>query len=119
LYVTLRREVVYLVRLSFLNDSNEVGGIREITVMHREPGVNVLRLGINSVHPLGIELGRPALDAVYHVSFREEQSGEVCAVLPRYTGDKRSFHLIGLGVWPTAVNRLLGAGRATSMIIER
>jgi hypothetical protein len=81
--------------------------------------MNVLRLGIDSVHSLSVELGRSALDAVYHVTFREEQPGKVCAVLPRDTGDERSLHVIGLDVLPTAVHRHFGAGRATSMIIER
>lgn len=97
------REVVSFVRLWLLDDSDQIGGIGEVTIVHRESRMNVLRLRIDSIDSLGVELGRTALDAVYHVTFGEEQPGKVGAVLPRDTGDERSLHLVAVRCWSAAV----------------
>jgi hypothetical protein len=93
--VALGSEIVDLVRLGFLDDPNQVRRIGEITIMHGESRMDVLRLGINSVDALGIELRRASFDAVHHVPFCEEKPGEVGTILPRDTGNERSLHLFG------------------------
>ena len=49
--------------------------------------MNVLRLGVNAVHALGVELGCTPFDAVDHVALGEQKTGEISAVLARDSGD--------------------------------
>ena len=51
----LSPQIVNLVRLHFLNDAGEVGGVRKITVVHQEIHFLFMTVLIDVIHPLGIE----------------------------------------------------------------
>lgn len=46
---------------------------------------------VDMVHPLCVEQGSPAFDAVYFVAFLQEKLGQVGAVLAGYAGDQGFF----------------------------
>ena len=47
----------------------------------------------NMIDPCSIGQRRPAYDAVYLISLFQKKFRQIGAVLPRYTGYKRFFHL--------------------------
>jgi hypothetical protein len=70
--MALGTEVVDLVRLHELNDAHEAGAVAQITVMQHQP-LTELRLLIELINPLGVELRAAALDAMHLVAFREQK----------------------------------------------
>lgn len=94
-HVRLGAEVVDLVRLHFLQDAGEVGGVGEIAVVELEAGVVDVRVFVDVIDALGVEQGGAALDAVHFVTLFEQEFGKVGAVLAGNAGDEGGF--FGLG----------------------
>ncbi len=69
LYVALRRQVVDLVRLHFLDNPDQVGGIRHVPVVQVHFHTLLMRVLVQVVDTVCIEGGCAALDAVDLVSF--------------------------------------------------
>ncbi len=89
--MALRGEVVDFVRLGLLDDAHQVGGVGEIAVVENEAAVRFVRILVQVVDAVGIEERGAALDAVDDVALAEQEFGQVGAVLPGNTGDKRNF----------------------------
>ncbi len=53
--VALRREVVDLVRLNFLDDANEVRRVRQIAVMQDHAPIRLVRIAIEMIDTVGVE----------------------------------------------------------------
>jgi hypothetical protein len=53
--VTLRGEIVYLVRLHLLDDADQAGGIGEVAVMQDEAPPRFVRVLIEMVDTIGVE----------------------------------------------------------------
>ncbi len=85
--VALGGEVINLVGLDFLNDADEVGGIRQVPVMQAETAVIDVRIFVDMIDAVGVEARRPAFDAVHLVTLVEQEFGEVGTILAGYTGD--------------------------------
>jgi hypothetical protein len=90
--VALRAEVVDLVGLHLLHDADEVGRVRQVTVVQDEALVLHMRVFVDVVHALGVEQRRPPLDAVNLVALVEQELGQVAAVLAGDAGDEGFFH---------------------------
>jgi hypothetical protein len=48
-------QVVYFIRLNLLDDSDQVGGIGQIAVMHDEPAVRLMGILIQVIYTVGVE----------------------------------------------------------------
>src|SRR6478735_9010279 len=89
--MTLRREVVYFVRLHHLHDAHETARVRHIPVMQNEPAFGHMRVLIQVVDPLRVEERRAALDPMHHIALLQQKFGQIGAVLPGNARDQRSF----------------------------
>jgi hypothetical protein len=52
------RQIVDLIRLNLLDDANEVGGIRQVTVVHEKARLMFVRIDVQVVDTCGIERRR-------------------------------------------------------------
>ncbi|MNR49913.1 hypothetical protein D3C85_1693600 [compost metagenome] len=80
----LRAEVINLVRLHFLDDTGQVGGVGQVAVMKNELLVINVRILIYMVDALSVERRSTTLDAVDFVALLQQELCEVGTVL---TGD--------------------------------
>ena len=93
--MTLCSQVVYLVWLNLLHDSDEIGRIGKIPIMQDEMHVALVWILVQVINPVGIERGRTALHAVDDITFFQQEFGEVSAILPCnacYEGDFLLIH---------------------------
>jgi hypothetical protein len=86
--VTLRGEIVDLVRLHELDDADQVRRVGEIAVVQEQLDVTLVRVLVQVIDAIRVERGRTSLDAVHLVSLAEQQLREIGAVLARDTGDE-------------------------------
>jgi len=58
--MALGAEVVDFIRLHLLDDPDQIGAVSEVAVVQREPGIELMRILIEMVDPLGVvrEAGR-------------------------------------------------------------
>jgi hypothetical protein len=89
--VALRGEVVDLVRLDLLDDAQQAQRIGQIAVVQMDAGLGVVELVVEMIDALGVERRRAPLDAVHLVAFREQELGEISAILARDAGDECAF----------------------------
>ena len=89
----LGAEVVDFVGLDFADQSGEVGGIGEITVVEAEVRISHLVMLVDVIHSLRVEGGCSTLNAMDFVAFFEEELGEVGSVLTGDTGDECFFRV--------------------------
>src|SRR5262249_45852162 len=78
--MTLSGEVVDLVRLCVLNNSDEVGRIGHVTVVKNEPQRGVMRVLIKVIDPPSIEGRRSPLNPMDDVALLEEEFGQISAI---------------------------------------
>ena len=90
--MTHRTEVIDLVRLRFLNDADDVGGISEVTIMHLEFYIRLMLIFIKMIYTFCIKKRTPSLYTMYHVSFVEKKFSKIGAVLTGYSCDECNFH---------------------------
>jgi hypothetical protein len=69
--MALRSQVVNLVRLHLLDDSNEIRRIREISIVQLETHVSLVRVLIKVIDAIGVERGRSAFYSMYGIPLRE------------------------------------------------
>ena len=96
--VGLSGEVVDLVGLDHVEPAAERGCVGEIGVVELHQSlVGVVRVDVDVVDPLGVEVGRSADQAVDFVAFLEEELRQVRSVLAGDSGDQcylpRHFHI--------------------------
>ena len=89
--VALGREVVNLIRLDFLNDADEVGAVYQVAVVQLQTHIVFVRILVEVVNAICVELRRTALDAVDFVALLKQEFGQVRAVLARDAGDECFF----------------------------
>jgi GDP-mannose 4,6 dehydratase len=87
LYVALRREIIDFGRLRFLNQADEIGGISHVAVVHEELRAPLMRVDIEMIDALGIERRQAALHTMEGIAFRQQQFGEIGAVLAGDNGN--------------------------------
>jgi hypothetical protein len=66
--VALRAQVVNLGRLVLLDQPDQIGGVRQVTVVHEEAGLRLVRVDIEVVDPSGVERGGAPFNAVHDVA---------------------------------------------------
>src|SRR5262249_9997586 len=86
--MTLSGEVVDLVRLCVLNNSDEVGRIGHVTVVKNEPQRGVMRVLIKVIDPPSIEGRRSPLNPMDDVALLEEEFAQISPILPRDPRDQ-------------------------------
>ena len=84
-------QVVDFIRLSFLDDANQITGVAQVPVMQFEAGIVQVRVLVNMVNPLRVEEAAAALDAVNHIALFEQKLGQVRTVLASDAGDECDF----------------------------
>ena len=90
-HVTLRGEVIDLVRLDVQDRVDEPLAVGAVPVMQHQPGTFLVRVLVDVVQPGGVEGTGPADDAVDLVPLRQQQLRQVAAVLPGDPGDEGLF----------------------------
>ena len=87
-HVRLRGEVVDLVGVDLGEQRDQAGAVAEVAVVQEELRARVVRVDVEVVDPRGVE-GRGAADQPVHlVALRQQQLGEVGAVLAGDAGDE-------------------------------
>jgi hypothetical protein len=89
--MTLSSKVVKFVGLDLLDDADEIGGVREIPIVHSKPNVPFMRILIEMIHPARVERGGPALDPVNFVTLSEQELGQISSILTGDACDQRLF----------------------------
>ena len=89
LYVTLRREVVHLVRLDLREESSQQRRVGHVAVVQVKVTVLVVRILVDVVEAMSVDQRRAANDAVDLVALLHQLLGEIRAVLPADAGDQR------------------------------
>ena len=89
--VRLGAQVVDLVRLDGTDDAGEAGGVGQVAVVQEQSGSGVVRVGVDVVDALGVQLGRAPLDAVHLVTLGQQELGQVRPVLAGDPRDQRAF----------------------------
>ena len=88
----LSPEIVDFIGLDLGDDSRQVGGVGEVSVMELEAGFFDVWVLVNMIHPFSVEQGGPPFDAVNFISLLEQKLGEVGTILSGDTGDQCFFH---------------------------
>jgi hypothetical protein len=89
--MALRREIVDLVGLRLLDQADQVGRVGQVAVVQEEPGLVLVRIDVEMVHPTGIERGGTPLHSVHHVTLGQQERRQISAVLPCDPGDQRDL----------------------------
>ena len=89
--VALGAEVVDLVRPDAVDERGQAGGIGEVAIVEGERESGFVRVVVEVVDAAGVEGAGAADDAVDVVALRQEELGEVGAILPGDAGDERCF----------------------------
>ena len=90
-------QVIYFVGTDFRQQAREVGGIGQIAVVQFEAHVVDVRILVDMVDALGVELRRAAFDAVDIIAFSQQKFCQIRTVLACNAGDKGDFARVGLG----------------------
>ena len=85
----LSGQIVDLVRLDFLHDVDQGGGVGHVAVVQDETARGEVRVLVDTVDSGGIEERSPALDAMDLVSLGQQEFGEIRTVLPRDSRNQR------------------------------
>ena len=80
--MALRSEIVDFVRLDLLDDPNQIGRIRQISVVQLEPYVSLMRILVLVVDAIGVKRRGTTLDAVHRIAFFQQEFCQIRTVLP-------------------------------------
>jgi hypothetical protein len=89
--VRLRRQIVDFVRPNCLHELIERRAIGQVAINEIQPHVFFVRILIDVVDAPRIERRRSPDHAVDFVALREEQLGQIRAILARNAGHQRAF----------------------------
>ncbi|WRX09742.1 hypothetical protein QQP08_002229 [Theobroma cacao] len=88
----LRSQIVNLVGPDGVEPATKRGSVGEVSVMELHPSLErVVRVDVDVVNTLRIEVGRPADQAVDFVAFVEEELGQVRTILTCDASDQRDL----------------------------
>ena len=71
--MALRGEIVDLVRLHFLDDADQRGGVGEVAVMQGEVEALLVRIVIQMIDAIGVEQAGAPLYAMHLIALAEQQ----------------------------------------------
>ena len=86
LYMALGGQVVNFVRRNSLDQPHNIAAIGQVTIMHEEIDIFVMWVGVNIVNAMRIERRGAPFHAVDCVTFFQQKSREICAILPGHAG---------------------------------
>ena len=86
-HMALGCQVVDLVRLDLLENTDQVGGIGQISIMKDKVSVVHMGVLVQVIDAVGVEQGGPAFDAVDFIAFFQQEFGKIGAVLAGDAGD--------------------------------
>jgi hypothetical protein len=89
--VALRREVVDLGRLDLAEQPEKVRRVGHVAVMQEKPDAGVVAVAVEVIDALGVQQRGTALDAVHDIALRQQEIGEVGAILTGDPGNERDF----------------------------
>ena len=107
--MTLRGQVVDLVRLHLLDDADQAGGIGEIAVMQHEAAVLGMRILVEMIDAVRVEQRGAAFHAVHFVALVQQEFREIGAVLAGHARNQGHFLAHALRV-PEMVCGIVAAG---------
>ncbi len=81
--MALGAEIVDFVRLRFLHQADQIGGVGQVAIVQEETGAALMRIDIDVIDALGVERGRAALDAMDDIALLQQQLCQIGAVLAR------------------------------------
>ena len=90
--MALSAEIINLVGRDPVDDRAESAGIREVALVEKETRALVVGIEGMGLDPRGIDAGGTSDDAVDPIPLREQQFGQVGAVLAGDTGDQSCGH---------------------------
>src|SRR5690606_31814873 len=93
-YVAHRTQVVDFIRLHFLQDAGQVGGIGQVAIVQVEFRVCCMRVLVNMVHTFSVERRSTTLNTVYFIPFFQQQFCQVRTILSGNAGDESDFRHI-------------------------
>ncbi|CAM6391620.1 hypothetical protein CISECK363B_11145 [Citrobacter sedlakii] len=67
--MTHRAQVIHFIRLHFLQDTGQVGRVRQVTVMQMEFGVAGVRILINMINTFRVKRRGTTLNTVHFIPF--------------------------------------------------
>jgi hypothetical protein len=83
--VTLRREIVDLVRFRLLHEANQIRRVRHIAVVKEEIRSLDVGIFIEMIHALGVERGRPPLHPMHLIALAEQEFGKILVLIRQLT----------------------------------
>src|SRR5215813_3565068 len=89
--MALSREIVNLVGLVLLDQADHIGGVSKIAIVHEKSRLVFMRINVEIIYARGIERGRSTFDAMHHVSFFQQEAGQMGAVLSRNSRNHRGL----------------------------
>ena len=84
----LRTQIVDFIGLDLVDQTIQVSGVRQVTVMQMQRSTSLVRIRIDVIETIGIEIGCATDDAMYLVASGEQKLGKIGSILPRYSGNE-------------------------------
>ena len=91
--MALRCQVINLIRLHFLNNSDQIGRIGEIAVMHQKMHIGLVWVPVEMIHPAGVKRRCSPLDAMDFIAFGQQKFCQIGSVLPCDAGNQCALHV--------------------------
>ena len=90
--MALRTEIVDFIRLSQFDDFFQPAAVGQIAIVQNELEILFVDILEDMRDARAVERRRPADDAVNLVALRQQQFGEIRAVLAGHSRNQRTFH---------------------------
>src|SRR5690348_5704863 len=90
--MTLRAEMVHLIRTHVIDQTDELLEVREIAIVARQPALRIVGVLINMLDAPCIERGRAPNQPMNIVAFIKEQFRQIRTVLSRQAGYDGALH---------------------------
>ena len=87
-HMRLSAQVVYLIRLNFLQNTSEPSPVSQIPIMEKEMGSKIMGVLIEMVNSVGIKGAGSTNDPVHFVPFGKEKLCQIRTVLTGDAGDQ-------------------------------
>ena len=88
LHVRLSRQIIDLVGLGFLDDTNQVCRVRNVAIMQMKPYPLFVRIVVEVIDTRRVERGGASLYSMHNIALGQQQFCQIGPVLPRSTGNK-------------------------------
>ncbi len=89
--MALCAEIVDFIRLSFLNNANQIGGISQVTIVKFDARIIYMWILENMINSICIKARCTTLDAMNRIAFVQQELSQVRAILTGNTCDQCNF----------------------------